>query len=87
MLLGAHHFSFVQAGLGGGAIGGISVGVIAGVLLLAGGIYFGIFRKNKVDTKFLIATSEDQSSPNGRCKLLVSLFLFPYRLFDVTFPL
>ncbi|KAB2613572.1 chitin elicitor receptor kinase 1-like [Pyrus ussuriensis x Pyrus communis] len=52
--------------LGGGAIGGISVGVIAGVLLLAGGIYFGIFRKNKVDTKFLLATSEDQSSPNGR---------------------
>ncbi|KAB2595813.1 chitin elicitor receptor kinase 1-like [Pyrus ussuriensis x Pyrus communis] len=40
----------------------ISVGVIAGVLLLAGGIYFGIFRKKKVH----IATSEDQSSPNGR---------------------
>ncbi|TQD79296.1 hypothetical protein C1H46_035133 [Malus baccata] len=56
-----------DARLGGGAIGGISVGVIAGVLLLAGGgIYFGIFRKNKVDTKFLLATSEDQSSPNGR---------------------
>ncbi|KAB2614269.1 chitin elicitor receptor kinase 1-like [Pyrus ussuriensis x Pyrus communis] len=54
-----------SSGLGGGAIGGISVGVIAGVLLLAGGIYFGIFRKNKVDTKFLLATSEDQSQ-NGR---------------------
>ncbi|KAM1010237.1 hypothetical protein ACFX2I_045671 [Malus domestica] len=60
-------FMFRCQWLGGGAIGGISVGVIAGVLLLAGGgIYFGIFRKNKVDTKFLLATSEDQSSPNGR---------------------
>ncbi|XP_068335242.1 lysM domain receptor-like kinase 3 isoform X2 [Pyrus communis] len=55
-----------SSGLGGGAIGGISVGVIAGVLLLASGIYFGIFRKNKVDTKFRLATYEDQSSPNGR---------------------
>ncbi|CAN6571541.1 unnamed protein product [Malus baccata var. baccata] len=55
-----------SSGLKVGAIAGISVGVIAGVLLLAGGVYFGFFRKNKVDTNLLLARSEDQSSQNGR---------------------
>lgn len=51
------------------------MGVIAGVLLMAGGVYFGLFRKNKVDTNLLLSRSEDQSQ-NGRCKLLLS-FIIP----------
>ncbi|XP_021802774.1 chitin elicitor receptor kinase 1-like, partial [Prunus avium] len=53
-------------GLAGVAIAGISVAVIAGVLILGGGAYFGYKRKNKVDAKLLLATSDDQSSQNGR---------------------
>ncbi|XP_024181560.1 chitin elicitor receptor kinase 1 isoform X2 [Rosa chinensis] len=54
-----------SAGLAGGAIAGIIVGVIAGVLLVAGFVYFGFYRKKKVDTTALLPTSE-QSSQNGR---------------------
>ncbi|PQQ04844.1 lysM domain receptor-like kinase 3 [Prunus yedoensis var. nudiflora] len=53
-------------GLAGVAIAGIIVAVIAGVLILGGGAYFGYYRKNKVDAKLLLATSDDQSSQNGR---------------------
>ncbi|KAL6136933.1 hypothetical protein ACLB2K_062228 [Fragaria x ananassa] len=53
-------------GLAGGAIAGIVVGVIAGVLLVAGCVYFGVYRKKKVDTSVLLPTSQDQSSQNGR---------------------
>ncbi|KAM5580577.1 chitin elicitor receptor kinase 1 [Rosa sericea] len=52
--------------LAGGAIAGIIVGVIAGLLLVAGFVYFGFYRKKKVDTTVLLLTSEDQSSQNGR---------------------
>ncbi|BFG26083.1 hypothetical protein CerSpe_123570 [Prunus speciosa] len=53
-------------GLAGVAIAGIIVAVIVGVLILGGGAYFGYYRKNKVDAKLLLATSDDQSSQNGR---------------------
>ncbi|XP_021822893.1 lysM domain receptor-like kinase 3 [Prunus avium] len=53
-------------GLAGVAIAGIIVAVIAGVLILGGGAYFGYYRKNKVDAKLLLATSDDQFSQNGR---------------------
>ncbi|KAM5580576.1 chitin elicitor receptor kinase 1 [Rosa sericea] len=55
-----------SAGLAGGAIAGIIVGVIAGLLLVAGFVYFGFYRKKKVDTTVLLPTSEYQSSQNGR---------------------
>lgn len=51
------------------------MGVIAAVLLVAGGIYFGFYRKNKVDSKLLLATSDDQSSQNGRCMLFTPLLV------------
>ncbi|KAK4275998.1 hypothetical protein QN277_019001 [Acacia crassicarpa] len=40
-----------RAGLSGGAIAGISIGVVAALLLLAVSIYFGYFRKKMDDTK------------------------------------
>nr|AND76909.1 chitin elicitor receptor kinase 1-like protein [Fragaria x ananassa] len=55
-----------SSGLAGGAIAGIVVGVIAGVLLVAGCVYFGVYRKKKEDTSVLLPTSEDQFSQNGR---------------------
>ncbi|XP_050381548.1 lysM domain receptor-like kinase 3 [Argentina anserina] len=60
------HLKQSSAGLAGGAIAGIIVGVIAGVLLVAGCVYFGFYRKKKVDTTVLLPSSEDQSSQNGR---------------------
>ncbi|KAK9924377.1 hypothetical protein M0R45_032747 [Rubus argutus] len=56
----------ISAGLAVGAIAGITVGVIAGILLLGGCVYFGFYRKKKVDTMLLLPSSEDQSSQNGR---------------------
>ncbi|KAK9924498.1 hypothetical protein M0R45_032864 [Rubus argutus] len=58
--------AFSKAGLAGGAIAGITVGVIVGILLLAGCVYFGFYRKKKVDTTLLLPSSEDQSLQNGR---------------------
>ncbi|KAK9924380.1 hypothetical protein M0R45_032750 [Rubus argutus] len=57
-----------SAGLLGGAIAGITVGVIAGMLLLGGCVYFGFYRKKEVDTTLLLPSSEDQSSQNGLYK-------------------
>ncbi|GFS35005.1 chitin elicitor receptor kinase 1 [Actinidia rufa] len=49
-------------GLSGGVIAGISIAGVVGVLLLAVCIYFGFYRKKKVQDKLLLSTrSEDQS--------------------------
>ncbi|CAL9013711.1 unnamed protein product [Prunus brigantina] len=52
-----------RAGLAGGAIAGIIVAVIAGVLILGGGAYY--YRKKKVHARLLLVASDDQSSQSG----------------------
>lgn len=51
----------MSAGLGVGAIVGISIGVVAGVLLLAGYIYIRYFQKKKKEEVQLLSLY-----PNGR---------------------
>lgn len=60
-------FAYLLAGLAGGAIAGIAIGVVAGVLLLAACIYFGCYRKKKMEeAKLLSAASEEFYSQNGQ---------------------
>ncbi|KAK6142427.1 hypothetical protein DH2020_022775 [Rehmannia glutinosa] len=55
-----------QDGLSRGAIAGISVAGIAGVLLFAGCLYVGLQRKKKVEKVQLLSTvHEDQLQPGG----------------------
>ena len=54
MLLSSY-FASIQTGLAGGVIAGISVGVIAGLLLLGFGIYVGYFRPKKVEEMKLLS--------------------------------
>ncbi|XP_030929479.1 lysM domain receptor-like kinase 3 isoform X3 [Quercus lobata] len=56
-----------SAGLAGGAIAGIAIGGVAGVLLLAACIYFGCYRKKKMEeAKLLSAASEEFYAQNGQ---------------------
>ncbi|KAM4093129.1 hypothetical protein ACB094_06G091600 [Castanea mollissima] len=55
-----------KSGLAGGAIAGIAIGGVAGVLLLAACIYFGCYRKKKMEeAKLLSAASEEFYAQNG----------------------
>ncbi|XP_030929477.1 lysM domain receptor-like kinase 3 isoform X2 [Quercus lobata] len=56
-----------KSGLAGGAIAGIAIGGVAGVLLLAACIYFGCYRKKKMEeAKLLSAASEEFYAQNGQ---------------------
>ncbi|MED6205648.1 LysM domain receptor-like kinase 3 [Stylosanthes scabra] len=53
-----------SGGLAGGAIAGIAVGIIAALLLLVVGIYFGYFRKRKMQREELL--SQDSKATFGQ---------------------
>ncbi|KAL4620077.1 hypothetical protein ACB092_06G127400 [Castanea dentata] len=56
-----------KSGLAGEAIAGIAIGGVAGVLLLAACIYFGYYRKKKMEeAKLLSAASEEFYAQNGQ---------------------
>ncbi|KAK4577214.1 hypothetical protein RGQ29_027642 [Quercus rubra] len=56
-----------KSGLAGGAIAGIAIGGVAGVLLFAACIYFGCYRKKKMEeAKLLLAASEEFYAQNGQ---------------------
>ncbi|MED6112063.1 LysM domain receptor-like kinase 3 [Stylosanthes scabra] len=56
-----------SGGLAGGAIAGIAVGIVAGLLLLAVGIYFGYFRKKKMQREeFLSQESKATFGQDGK---------------------
>nr|CDH30701.1 putative LysM domain containing receptor kinase [Cercis chinensis] len=60
------YFSSIQAGLAGGAIAGISVGIIAGLLLLAVSGYIGYFRKKKIEEMKLLSQDSKVLSVHNR---------------------
>ncbi|XP_038888041.1 lysM domain receptor-like kinase 3 [Benincasa hispida] len=64
----------ISTGLAGGAIAGIVIGTVLGVLLVAGVIYIRIRRRKSKSSK-LLAFSQDLSSQDGRA-------LVPGRLLD-----
>ncbi|KAL4581354.1 hypothetical protein LXL04_017568 [Taraxacum kok-saghyz] len=57
-----------SSGLSGGAIGGIAVAIVAGVLLLAGCLYYGIYRKNNSEKSSALLKNtqlQHMQSPQG----------------------
>jgi hypothetical protein len=63
-----------KQGLAGRVIAGIAIGGVASVLLLAACIYFGCYRKMKVEALFLSTKSEEQ---HGR-----GIYIFCSELFS-----
>ncbi|CAH1422199.1 unnamed protein product [Lactuca virosa] len=64
----SHVFIFCSSGLSGGAIGGIAIAVVAGVMLLAGCLYYGFYRKkNSENNPTLLKNAQVQlmQSPRG----------------------
>ncbi|KAJ9551716.1 hypothetical protein OSB04_015761 [Centaurea solstitialis] len=60
----SNNFAFTEPGLSGGAIGGITVAVVAGVLLLAGCLYYGIYRnKDSENSSALLKNAQVQLMP------------------------
>ncbi|XP_065878559.1 lysM domain receptor-like kinase 3 [Euphorbia lathyris] len=63
---GGSGIAYVPAkGISSGAIAGISIAGIAGVLLFMCWVYFGVFRKKKVDASLLQDTAEDHYFQHG----------------------
>lgn len=50
----------MRSGISSGAIAGISVAGVAGLLLIAGCVYVGLYRNKKVK-RIAFSTTEDQS--------------------------
>lgn len=69
------YLSFISSGLAVGAIVGISIAAVAGLLLLAACIYIGFYRKRKVKEASLLPSGEHSVIPrNGTCFLIFLTF-------------